>query len=288
VFFDGPGEAYYDQVAGRVYLRPWNDAHKTALLTAGSLALDPTIIAQNPAATASWARLVDRNTQLGVTIGYGGWIATTTHAGAIVQDLAISHYNGWGLVIQTQQPSRVENVAMSYNLNHIRITAQTGASFVINSTVVNTTRAWYGASVDNDGYGVVCTQMGPSATCGVVDSDIVTTIGQTTVNFMRGVRIVDNAGQSALSGPNKLWIETSLFNITQIFVGDAGTIYNDPSPTTFLWTTFDNTVYAHSENLNPQPAFVFGTSKAGFPRAGGYWIGQSLVWHGCQFLYLYC
>lgn len=284
VFFDGPCEAFYDQITQCVYLIPCNAQHKAALLTASSIALDPIVIAQNPAATVNWARLVDRNTQLGVTVGYGGWVQSITRAGAIVQDIAISHFNGWGLAIYTNQPSLVQNVAMSYNLNHIRLVVQSGASFVFNSTLVNTTRAWYGISEDNDGYGIVCAQMGPLATCAAIDTDIITTIGATSVNFMRGVRFVDNAGQSAIATGNKLWIETSLFNITEVFVGDAGTIYNDPTPTTFLWVTFDNTVFAQSENLDLQQAFVFGAAKSGFPRAGGYWIGQSLVWHGCQFL----
>ncbi len=288
VFFDGPGEAYYDPESCVVRLIPWDENHRTQLLTASTVwtlqTLTAVSVALNPAATAWWARLMDRNTQLGVTVGYGGWALTTTQAGAIVQDIAISHYNGWGLVVITQQPSRVENVALSYNLNHIRVTVQTGATFVINSTAVNTTRPWYGQSVNNDGYGMLCVDMGPQATCSAIHTDIVTTVGASTINFMRGVRFVDNAGQSGLNGIDKLWIETSLFNITEVFVGDAGVIYNDPQPTTFLWTTFDNTVYSQAQNLDPQTAFLYGTSKAGYPRAAGYWTGSSIVWHGCQFL----
>jgi hypothetical protein len=284
VWFDGPCEAYYDQTAGKVYVIACNDAHKTELLTPADIELDPTVIAQSPALTANWARLVDRSTEFGVTVGCVGWIQCTTRAGAIVQDIAISHFNGWGLAISTQGPIRVENVAMSYNLNHIRLQAQTGASFVIDSTLVNTTRPWYGISVDNDGAGVQCVDMGPLATCALIDTDIVTTIAPTVVNFMRGVRLVDNSGQAAVGGDNKLWIETTLFNITGFFVGDAGTLYNNPSPNTFLWTIFDNTIYSQPQNLNPQPAYAFGSVKAGFPRMAGYWEGQSIVWYGCQFL----
>lgn len=284
VFFDAPGEAYYDPAQNVVRLIPWNAQHRQQLLTTTSIALDAITVAQNPAATVNWVRLVDVNTRLGVSAGSTAWMRTVSKAGAIIQDVAISHYNGWGLYVVTEQPSRIENVAMSYNLNHIHLGTNTGASFVVGSTMVNTTRPWYGLSVDSDGRGVEC-QSGASATCAVIDSDIVTTIGATVVNFVRGSRIVDNSGQSALtSTTNQLWIEHTLFNITENFVGDAGVLYSSPNPTTLLWNKFDNTQFSQSTNLNPQPAYFFGSYKAGFPRTAGYWIGQSLVWHGNQFL----
>ena len=252
VWFDGPCEAYHDQAAGRVYYVPCTPAHRDALLTVSGLALDATVVAQNPALTANWARLMDRSAGIGVTVGYSPWVAITSTTGAIVQDIAISHYNGWGLVEQGTAV-RVENVALSYNLNHIRIiSTQNGASnFILSSTGVNTTRPWYGVNVDTDGIGVYC-DAAPLAVCALLDSDFVTTVGPTTVHFMRNVRMVDNAGQSAIntgtgSSSNKLWIENSLFNITEMFVGDAGTIYSDTSPTTFLWTTFDNTMYSQGD-----------------------------------------
>lgn len=288
VLFDGPGE-FIDK-GGKMYVIPWDQRHRDALLdTSSGLGLDPINIAQNPTATEGWMRIVDLNTNVGVSLGYNVWQIQdpTTPTQGIIQGIEVSHFNRWGIRVETQLPSRVQDVALSYNLNHISLANGQGHAFVIGAIAVNTTRPWYGFNQDNDGIGVHCSTVSggsPSSTCNVLDSEFITTWGASDGNFFRNVKFVDNMGQSTLyPKTSKFWIEHCLFNLTEQNVGDAGVIYTSPSPQVMLYSTMAGMMVSNNLGFDFQPTYALGSGKAGGAREF-YLYGTSMVIHGSRLL----
>ena len=289
MLFDGPCESIMKN--GVLYAIPCNAAHRAMMLdTSSGLALDdPISIAQNPALTAGWARAMDLNTVVGISVGLNPWqlLTSASPVQAIVQGVEVSGFNRVGIAIQTYLPSRVYGVTLSHNLNHIVMTNVVGDSFVIQASMVNVTRPLYGFDINDDGSGIQCVPQSPQATCNILDSVIEATSGQTLANVLRNVSLVDNVGQAALNsnGGTVFWIEHSLFNLTEQYVGDAGTIYTSPTPEVILYTFFDGLFLANPVGLDPEEVFLATGGDNGGKRYK-YNYGTPMANHGVAYLHV--
>jgi hypothetical protein len=256
ILFDAPGEYIYDQTNAIIYLIPWNDHHRSLLLTINTtmdiVNNNYASIVQNTNVTLGWASIYNS------AITTNGIQMTMTNlkdfeSNIIIQELELSGWNGWAINIKNYNRIRILNVSVHHIQNGIFIFANEGHSFIINTLVANITFTIPNKQIlpTNGGPCWAC-QSASTTTCNIINSTCFFTNGENGFNFVRNTNyyaMYSDFGYNDMSQGNPFMMEHSVLNQSGTDCGDCG-IFVNGGIFYFRYTTWDDVASEWSTGID--------------------------------------
>jgi hypothetical protein len=266
IMFDSPGEFYYDTEEGYLYLFPWNEDHRTGLLTVSDYYLaNVTQILRDHVTTANWATVHMYNQPTAIAS------ASVNGAYRQIQELEISGYgfynpgpqeSNWTLVFSGNGGVRLQNMSIHHvtagiDINVGNLVVIPTHSYIVNTTVLNMTLVagrfmfsgiqpplggcWGGTA---SGDGIVS----------IFNSTCFFGSGGTGNNFWsygRDINMIHNYGESVWVDNSPFMNERMLVNQTlMMYVGDGGDDYGPANQWVSKYTTWDGPYHSWTNQIN--------------------------------------